>query len=107
MGHHLRILNETNGYRLKRGRAEREIKDCTATWVIPGVSIRNLTRAEMLQAMLDRPDQDDYQNWDGPLRRAELLGVRYQPSPTGALTTKLEGRLVRAAKQFALGHAGF
>jgi hypothetical protein len=100
-----RIENVTNGYWLKRNRAEREIRDCTAAWVETGVSIRNLTPAEMVEAMNIRAQERD--RLAQPLPDAEIRGFHFLPSVSGIKGSSMEPRLIRAALGFAAGNAGF
>lgn len=99
MACHKNIENITNGFWLKRTRAEREIRDCTATWVVEGVSVRNLTPSEMIDAMNKRSQEMD--RTAGPLPGAEIHGFHRSPR------ANMEHRLIMAAFSFAAGQPGY
>lgn len=82
-----RILNITRGFRLKWKQAERAIENCACVWVEPGVSVRNLSLAESIEARHLRAKQQE------PLPIAELPGLRYDHPQ--------RFDLIRAAQQFA------
>ena len=99
MASHFRVVNLSNGFRLKRSQAARAIENCSAKWVVPGVSIRSLTVAEAIQA---RNVQAKLRE---PLPYKEIHGLRYEPSPRGVEASRREGLLVFQAHQFVAEQA--
>jgi hypothetical protein len=81
-----RILHIDRGFMLKRSQADRAIESCACAWVIPGVSVRQLTLAEAIQARNVQAKQRE------PLATAEIPGIAYD-RPT-------DWSLVQAANDF-------
>ena len=104
MASHKSIYNESNGFWMKRGRAEREI-GCSVVWVVEGVSVRNMTPLEIYEAMNARAAEIELHS--SPLPLPEIRGFQFMPSLTGLLASKLEHRLIIAAKNFAAGMPGY
>lgn len=81
-----RILNITRGFRLKPSQAYRAIENCACEWVDIGVSVRDLTLAESIQARnVQAKDRE-------PLANAEIPGIMFDG--------KRNLDLVRAAHEF-------
>ena len=91
-----RIVNITNGFRLKPNQAERAILNCSAEWVECGVSIRSLSVAEAIKA---RNEQAKVRE---PLAYAEIPGLSFEPSASGQQAHTLGPSLVRAAHEFVM-----
>jgi len=64
-----RILNITRGFRLKPSQALRAIENCSCVWVEVGISVRDLTLAESIQARNVQAKQRE------PLAHAEIPGL--------------------------------
>lgn len=94
MGSHAKIVNLSNGHRIKHSRAIRLIDQCAAVWAVPHVSIRNLTVSEMVKA---RSEQAKLQE---PLPYAEVHGLRYDPSMNGVEASRRERGLIWEAHDF-------
>lgn len=92
-----RVFNVTRGYALKHKAALRGIENCACAWVEFGVSVRDLTIAEAIQA---RNEQARVRE---PLAFAELPGVVYEPSKNAIPSSFERIGLVRAANQFVFG----
>jgi hypothetical protein len=72
-----RILNITRGFRMKRSQVDRAIANCAVCWVEVGISVRNLTLVESIQA---RAEQDKVYE---PLDTAELPNLVFKgPKPS-------------------------
>lgn len=91
-----RIFNISRGYSLKRGAAERAISECSAAWVEEGVSIRNLTLAESIAARNEQARVAE------PLPFAEIPGLRFEPTSSGAAATRRERLLTWQAHEFVM-----
>ena len=91
-----RVLNVTRGYSMKRGAAEKAIRECSATWVEYGISVRNLTIAEAITA------RNEQARLREPLAFAEVHGLRFDPPASGIAATKREGKLLWAAHDFVM-----
>ena len=96
MTKNFRVFNVTRGYSMKRGAAEKAIRECAATWVEEGVSIRNLTLAESIKA------RNEQARLREPLPYAEIHGLRFDPPASGVSATRGEGKLLWEAHQFAM-----
>jgi hypothetical protein len=94
MASHAKILNLTNGFSYRRTRAERAIRECSAEWVVRGVSIRSLTIAESIAA------RNKESRLREPLPLAEICGLVFSPPVSGIHATRREGRLMWAAHDF-------
>lgn len=94
-----RILNISNGHRLKRGKVARLFEQCLCAWVEEAISIRNLSPAEIVTA---RGEQARLRE---PLAYAEVHGLRFEPPASGIAATRQEGKLIWQAHDFALGAA--
>lgn len=89
------VFNVSRDYYVRLKQAKRAIEECACAWVEYGVSVRDLTLAESIQA---RNRQAKLRE---PLEYAELPGLRFKV-PAGSGLTAAESRvLVRAAHQFA------
>lgn len=94
MASNFRVVNLTSGFTFKRKHVDRAIDNCAVTWVEYGVSVRNLTIAESIQA---RNEQARLQE---PLPYAEVHGLRFDPPASGITATRREGLLMWAAHDF-------
>ena len=97
MGRALRVSNLTNGCWLKLKQAAQAVEVCSAVWVIPGVSIRNVTLAEAIALRNLQAAQR------APLPYAELPGLTFMPAAGAKAAEGLlrEQRLARQADAFA------
>lgn len=95
MASNARIVNISNGFRLKRSHADRAIRNCAAAWVEMGVSIRSLTLAESIDA---RKHQAVLRE---PLPFAEIHGLRFEPPSSGVAAARAGYHMVREAVDFA------
>jgi hypothetical protein len=99
MGIHRRIVNVTNGFRLKPENAERAILNCSAEWVEKGVTIRSLTLQEAISA---RNEQAKVRE---PLAFAEIPGLKFEAPASGLISTRESQGLIRAAHEYCLNAA--
>lgn len=94
MTQNARVFNVTRGYALKHKAALRGIENCAWAWVEFGVSVRDLTITEQIQARNEQAKNRE------PLAMAEIPGVSFeQPANASASIYERLG-LVRAANQF-------
>lgn len=70
--------------------------NCAAIWVEEGVSIRNMTVAESINA------RNGQARLREPLAYAEIHGLRFDPPASGVAATRAEGKLTWEAHQFAM-----
>lgn len=91
MASHARVINLTDGRRIKRSQALRRIDHCVSGWVDEGFTIRNLTAAESIAARNQQASMRD------PLERCELSNVHFEPSLTGQAAYREGFRLSRLA----------
>jgi hypothetical protein len=82
-----RVINLTHGMRLKFSQASRAVENCTLTWVEYGVSVRNLTLAEAIQARVQQAKIRE------PLPYSEVHGLRFEP-PYGTAGAEWQSRLL-------------
>jgi hypothetical protein len=95
MASHSRIINLTNGFRIKRSQALGRIEQCISEWVEEGVSIRDLTLAQRVARRAQQSKERE------PLAFVELPNVVYRP-PIGAQAAYYESkRLAFEANRFA------
>ena len=92
-----RVFNVTRGYALKHKSALKAIENCACAWVEFGVSVRDLTIAEAIQARNEHAAKRE------PLAFAELPGVVYEPTASAASSAFERMVLVRAANQLVFG----
>jgi hypothetical protein len=95
MASNFRVINLSNGYRLKPKAAQRAVANGAAEWVELGVSIRSLSLAESIQA------RNKISAFSEPIAWAELPGLRYEPTVASQGATREEFRLMREANRFA------
>jgi hypothetical protein len=91
-----RVLNLTKGIRLKYSQAVRAIENCAADWVIPGISIRDLSLAESIAKRNEQAQQRE------PLAAAEIPGLVFDP-PASANGISERYQLIRAANALCQG----
>jgi hypothetical protein len=82
-----RVLNVTRGFRLRLNQASKAVENCACAWVEPGVSIRDLTLAEAIQARVQQAQTRE------PLPYAEVHGLRFDP-PYGTAGAEWQSRLL-------------
>ena len=82
-----RVSNISNGSRLKLRQARKAVGNCNVAWVEYGVSIRNLTLAESIQARVQQAKMRE------PLPYAEVHGLRFDP-PVGKAGAEWQSRLL-------------
>jgi hypothetical protein len=92
-----KVVNITNGHRVKLTQATMAVQNCAAAWVEFGVSIRNLTVAEAIAAR----NIQARRNLSASLPAAELLECIYEPAPENEASHKEEIRLMREANRLA------
>jgi hypothetical protein len=83
----LRVLNITRGFRLRSNQARKAVDNCACAWVEPGISVRDLTLSESIQARMQQAKDRE------PLPYAEVHGLRFDP-PTGAAGASRQSRLL-------------
>lgn len=91
-----RILNITRKYHLKPSQAQRAIDECSAVWVAPGISIRDLNLAESIAARNEQAKTRD------PLPGMEIPGIIYKQPAYAATTAHERADLVRAANTLCM-----
>lgn len=90
------VFNVTKGcYRRYKDAVKAIQEHCSACWVEEGVSIRDLTPQEAIQA------RNEQARLREPLPYKEIHGLRYEPSVHGVEASRREGQLVWQAHQFA------
>jgi hypothetical protein len=89
-----RIVNLTNGHRLKYSQALRLIDQCVIRWKVVGVSVENLSLADTVKA---RSEQARLRE---PMEYAEIHGLRFDPPASGVEATRRERPLIFAAHEF-------
>lgn len=94
MSSHARVLNVTNGCRIKRSQALGRIEHCISTWVEEGFTIRDLSLAERVQARTKQTNDRE------PLALAEIPGLIFQPSLSGQASARRGYALIREAHAF-------
>lgn len=94
MSANTKVLNETNGCRIKRSQAKRRVEQCVSAWVIENYSIRDLNLQERVIA---RSAQAKLQE---PLSYAEVPGLRYEPSVGGTVAHRQGFSLIKQAHEF-------
>lgn len=88
MASHFRVVNLSNGFRLKPAHALRAIEQCSAEWVEQGVSIRNLSLAESICKRNEMAKNSE------PLPYSEVAGITFKgPLPN-------DFNLIRQAHEF-------
>jgi hypothetical protein len=95
MASHARVLNTTNGCRLKRSQALNRIDQCISAWVEQGFTIRDLTLAERVQARTIQARLCE------PLPNMELPGLVFEPSQANLASTRRGYDIIRQAHAFA------
>ena len=98
MSNNKRVLNTTRGFTIKHKQACKAVEQCSAEWVEYGVSIRDLSLKESIQArMLQiKPIES--------LPYSEIPGLVYQPSNRQSFQNEIN--LSNQANQFfAQGNA--
>lgn len=94
MGSNTRVSNLTRGYTLKFSQARRAVENCAAAWVEYGVSIRDLTLQESIQA---RAAQEKMYE---PLPLSELRNIIYRPALGNEAGYRQEKRYAREADKY-------
>lgn len=93
MNNRFRVFNITRGYALKHKAALRGIENCAWAWVEFGISVRDLTITEQIQARNEQAKNRE------PLAMAEIPGVIYEPTEAAVASYFERMGLVRAANQ--------
>lgn len=93
-----RILNITRKFRLKRNQALRAIENCACAWVEEGVSIRDLTLGESIQARNLQARERE------PLPMSEIPGLTFQPPMSEISHSREYFDLTQQANQFCAGY---
>jgi hypothetical protein len=94
-----RILNLSRNCRLKRHQAESKISAGVAIWVERGLSIRELTIAEVIAYRIERAN--DAETHPGGLAPSEVFGLVWQPPITNQRHYTETRNLLRQAREFA------
>src|SRR5579875_1076831 len=105
MASHTKVLNISSGLRIKRSQAYRRIEQCVSEWVEDGVSIRDLTVAEMIaarsmQARAGQRREHERERLGVDLGHVELPGVVFRLGDNRAAVSR-EMALARDAQRFA------
>jgi hypothetical protein len=95
MGSHGKVINLTNGWRIKRSQASNRVDQCLSEWVEEGFSIRDLTLSE---TVIRRSEQARIRE---ELPFAEWHGLIYEPSKTAVVDRQAQRELVQSANWFA------
>jgi hypothetical protein len=89
-----RVLNLTNGNRIKRSQAADRVEQCISVWVEEGFSIRDSITSERVAA---RSKQARLRE---PLALAELPGLVYRPMERDEAVNRKQWRRMREANRF-------
>jgi hypothetical protein len=81
------VLNITRGFHLRLNQASKAVDNCACAWVEYGVSVRNLTLAEAIQARVQQAKIRE------PLPYSEVHGLRFDP-PYGTAGAEWQSRLL-------------
>jgi hypothetical protein len=100
MASNARILNLTNGRRIKRNQALGRVEQCISAWVEPNVSIRDLTLQESIAK------RSEEARASVPLASAEIPGLVFEPPANAIAGTRLEHQRLAEANAFAIGFLG-
>lgn len=93
MSHNRRVFHQ-RGFTLKFNQAVRGIENCALAWIEEGISVRDLTPAEAIQARNKQAEEREL------LPLAELPGIRYKPQPKDEQGFRHEAALQIAARKF-------
>jgi len=98
MSNNKRIMNLTRGYSMKFKQALHAIEQCAASWVEYGVSIRDLSLQESIEARNKQSKERE------PLPLSEIPGIKFDP-PANALNSNRQSSLLayEAGKFAAMG----
>lgn len=94
MSKNSRVFNLTRKFSLKHRQAEKAVEQCACAWVEYGVSIRDLTLAESIQARNEQAKTHD------PLPNMELTGLVFRQPVNAATTRRERAELVSEANRF-------
>lgn len=94
MASNARILNLSNNRTVKRSQAIGRVEQCISVWIEPGISIRDLSNSERIQARSVQAREAL------ELEHAELAGITYQPAIGGQAAYALERRISYDANKF-------
>lgn len=86
-----RVHNVTRDFYWKKSKAERAIEECSAAWVVPGVSVRDLTVQESIAA------RNEQARLAEPLALAELHGLTFEPPAYAVAGARMSRILARQA----------
>jgi hypothetical protein len=97
MASNSRVLNLTTSQHLKPSQAISRIDQCLSRWVHMGISICDLTLAEMVCARAEQSKLEE------PLEMPEVAGITWEPPIAERSYTFLNNRraLIAEARQFA------
>lgn len=89
------------GFSMKRGAAEKSVREGNSVWIEKGVSIRDATVAEMFDAMSMTSDERAAKDKEEKnLGHREVSGLIYEPSDSGISATRREKFLAWQARSF-------
>lgn len=91
-----RILNLSNGHRVKRNQALGRVAQCISAWVEPNMSIRDLTLRECIEA------RSAQARIAVPLAPVELLGIIFEGPAASQAATLQERRLASEADRYCI-----
>ena len=91
MTNNARVYNESRKFHMKHKQALKAIEACSAAWVEYGVSIRDLTIAEAIQARNTQAQHAE------PAPNAELPGIIFQQPATATASAFERYALIRDA----------
>ena|ERR1700748_2850071 len=95
MASHSKIHNISSNRYIKKSQAFGRIEQCISDWVEYGVSIRDLTLAEAIQARSQQAKDRE------PLPLAEIHGLKYEPASRNAVSTRESLKLAYEDGKFA------
>lgn len=90
-----RVQNLSRGYSMKFRQAEKAVVAGACAWVKYGVSVRDLSVAEAIQARNEQAAKRE------PLPFAEIHGLRYEPAAKDRAGYQAERKLAWRASVFA------
>lgn len=94
-------VNHERGFSMKRGSAEKSIREGNSVWIIKGVSIRDATVAEMFDVMsMTADERAALAEEDKKLGHREISGLIFEPSDSGIPATRREKFLAWQARYF-------
>lgn len=95
MGSNTHVYNQTRRFHMRHSQAAKAVDACACAWVQFGVSVRDLTLAEAIQARFKQAALRE------PLPFAELPGLHYEPALGREELARTQCVVAREAASFA------